>query len=58
MNDKYELVHEINALAHQQYGESAQAFAWGAAQSFLSVKDLEIILSILRERESEMENQW
>ena len=56
MNNNIEMIQQINALAKKQYGDSASAFAWGAAQSFLSAKDLEIILSILREKESEVEN--
>ena len=58
MTTNFEIIEKINTLAKKQYGDGAQAFAWGAAQSFLSVKDLEIILSILKEREAEMENQW
>lgn len=56
MNNNTEMIQQINTLAKKQYGDSASAFAWGAAQSFLSAKDLEIIFSILREKESEIEN--
>lgn len=56
MNTNFEMIQQINTLAKKQYGDHASAFAWGAAQSFLSAKDLEIILSILREKESEIEN--
>lgn len=56
MTNNIEMIQQINTLAKKQYGDSASAFAWGAAQSFLSAKDLEIILSILREKESEIEN--
>lgn len=51
MKNNFEITQEINALAKKHYGEHDLAFAWGCAQALLSVKQLEIILGILKEKE-------
>jgi hypothetical protein len=57
MDKKYEMIKTINALAEKQYGEHSRTFLWGAARTFLSEKDLTIILEMLNEKESEMLEQ-
>ena len=57
MITNFEMIEKINALAEKQYGENSRAFLWGASRNFLSVKDLEIILEMLNEKESEMLEQ-
>jgi hypothetical protein len=57
MNTKIEMIETINTLAEKQYGENSRTFLWGAARTFLSEKDLAIILEMLNEKESEMLEQ-
>lgn len=51
MKTNFEIAQEINTLAKKHYGEQDLAFAWGCAQALLSVKQLELILGILKEKE-------
>jgi len=53
MNTKDEMIKTINTLAEKQYGEQSRTFLWGASRTFLSEKDLAIILEMLNEKESE-----
>ena len=57
MKTNFELTQEINTLAKKHYGEMDLAFSWGCAQALLTVKQLELILGILKEKESEMLEQ-
>lgn len=52
MKTNFEVMQEINTLAKKHYGEQDLAFAWGCAQALLTVQQLEIILSILKEKEN------
>jgi hypothetical protein len=54
METNFDIVQEINPLAKKHYGAMDLAFLWGSAQALLSKKDLELILSILKEKESEL----
>ena len=51
MKTNFEIAQEINTLAKKHYGDMDLAFAWGCAQALLSVKQLELILGILKEKE-------
>lgn len=55
MTTKDEMIKTINALAEKQYGEQSRTFLWGASRTFLSEKDLAIILEMLNEKESEQQ---
>ena len=52
MKTNFEIAQEINTLAKKHYGDMDLAFAWGCAQALLSVPQLEIILNILKEKET------
>jgi hypothetical protein len=54
MKSNFEIVQEINTLANEYYGDSAMAlaFAWGSAQSLLTVEQLELILTLAKEKAS------
>jgi len=52
MKTNFEISQEIDTLAKKHYGEMNLAFLWGSAQALLSVKQLEIILTILKEKET------
>jgi len=52
MKTNFEITQEINTLAKKHYGENDLAFAWGCAQALLSAKQLELILGILKEKET------
>lgn len=52
MKTNFEISQEINTLAKTHYGDMDLAFLWGSAQALLSVKQLEIILAILKEKET------
>jgi hypothetical protein len=51
MKTNFEISQEINTLAKKHYGDNDLAWMWGSAQALLSVKQLEIILTILKEKE-------
>jgi hypothetical protein len=48
------IIQEINTLSKNYYKDNALAlaFAWGCAQSLLSTEQLEIILRVIREQET------
>jgi hypothetical protein len=54
MKTNYEIIQEINTLSKNYYKDNALAlaFAWGCAQSLLSTEQLEIILRVIREQET------
>lgn len=52
MKTNFEMIHEINTLAKKQYGDSNYAFCWGSAQSLLTATQLDLILSLLKEKEN------
>ncbi len=52
MKTNFDVAQEINTLAKKQYGEQDLAWMWGCAQALLSVKQLELILGILQEKEA------
>ncbi len=52
MKTNFEIVQEITPLAKKHYGEMDLAFLWGSAQALLSVKQLELILGILKDKEN------
>ncbi len=52
MITNYEITQEINTLAKKHYGEQDLAWMWGCAQALLSVSQLELILGILKEKET------
>jgi hypothetical protein len=47
-----EVIAEINSLAKKHYGEQYLAWSWGCAQALLTTKQLELILGILKEKET------
>lgn len=51
MITNFEITQEINTLAKKHYGDTDLAFMWGCAQALLSTQQLEIILSILKDKE-------
>jgi hypothetical protein len=57
MKTNFQIVQEINTLAKKHYGDSNLAFAWGCAQSLLTTQQLDLILGMLKEKESEMLEQ-
>jgi hypothetical protein len=57
MKTNFEISQEINTLAKKHYGESDFAFTWGCAQALLTIQQLELILGMLKEKESEMLEQ-
>lgn len=52
MKTNFELTQEISTLAKKHYGEMDLAFTWGCAQALLSVEQLQIILNILQDKET------
>ena len=52
MKTNFEITQEINTLAKKHYGEQDLAFAWGCAQALLTVNQLELILGILKDKET------
>jgi hypothetical protein len=57
MKTNFEIAQEINTLAKKHYGESDFAFTWGCAQALLTIQQLELILGMLKDKESEMLEQ-
>ena len=52
MKSNFEITQEINTLAKKHYGEQDLAYVWGCAQALLSVSQLDLILGILKEKET------
>lgn len=52
MITNFEITQEINTLAKKQYGEQDLAFAWGCAQALLTTQQLNLILDILKDKET------
>ena len=52
MKTNFEITQEINTLAKKHYGEQDLAYAWGCAQALLSASQLDLILGILKEKET------
>ena len=52
MKTNFELTQEISTLAKKHYGAMDLAFTWGCAQALLSVEQLQIILNILQDKET------
>jgi hypothetical protein len=52
MKTNFEIAQEINTLAKKHYGEQDLAWMWGCAQALLSVSQLDLILGILKEKET------
>ena len=52
MKTNFEMAQEITTLANEYYGDSALAlaFAWGSAQSLLTAQQLELILTIVKDK--------
>lgn len=52
MKTNFEMAQEITTLANEYYGDSALAlaFAWGSAQSLLTAQQLELILTIVKNK--------
>ena len=47
-----EVIAEINSLAKKHYGDTDLAFMWGCAQALLTTQQLELILGILKDKET------
>jgi hypothetical protein len=52
MITNFEITQEINTLAKKHYGEQDLAFAWGCAQALLTTQQLNLILDILKDKET------
>jgi hypothetical protein len=52
MKTNFEITQEISTLAKKHYGDMDLAFTWGCAQALLSVEQLQIILNILKDKET------
>ena len=52
MKSNFEVTQEITELAKKHYGDMDLAFTWGCAQALLSVEQLQIILNILKDKET------
>ena len=52
MKTNFEITQEITTLAKKHYGDNYLAFAWGSAQALLNTKQLNLILDILKEKET------
>jgi hypothetical protein len=52
MKTNFEITQEINTLAKKHYGEQDLAYVWGCAQALLSVSQLDLILGMLKEKET------
>jgi hypothetical protein len=48
--NKYELREKAVTLAKKNYGTDKYAVLWGAAQTFLTEKDLQIIINVLEKK--------
>jgi hypothetical protein len=47
-----EVIAEINSLAKTHYDDMALAWTWGCAQALLTTQQLNLILDILKEKET------
>jgi hypothetical protein len=47
-----EVIAEINSLAKEHYGDVALAWSWGCATALLTTQQLELILDILKDKET------
>jgi hypothetical protein len=47
-----EVIAEINSLAKEQYGDVALAWSWGCATALLTTQQLQLILDILKDKET------
>jgi hypothetical protein len=47
-----EVIAEINSLAKTHYGDVSLAWTWGCAQALLTTQQLNLILDILKEKET------
>jgi hypothetical protein len=52
MKTNYDITQEINTLAKKHYGDMDLAWMWGCAQALLNESQLNIILGILKEKET------
>jgi len=52
MKTNFEVIAEIKTLAEKQFGKNDGFFLWGCSQALLTVQQLEIILSILKDKEN------
>jgi hypothetical protein len=52
MKSNNEIIAEINSLAKTHYGEQSLAWSWGCATALLTTQQLELILGILKEKET------
>jgi hypothetical protein len=57
MKTNNEVIAEIGTLAKKHYGEQYLAWSWGCATALLTTQQLDLILGILKEKESEMLEQ-
>ena len=47
-----EVIAEINTLAKKQHGDMYLAWSWGCATALLTTQQLELILGILKDKET------
>jgi hypothetical protein len=52
MKSNFEIAQEINTLATKHYGDMNLAWSWGCATALLTAQQLELILSMLQEKEA------
>jgi len=52
MKSNNEIIAEINTLAKKHYDDMALAWSWGCAQALLTTQQLNLILDILKEKET------
>jgi hypothetical protein len=52
MKSNFEIAQEINTLATKHYGDVSLSWVWGCAQALLTAQQLELILSMLLEKEA------
>ena len=47
-----EVIAEINSLAKTHYGDVSLAWSWGCASALLTTEQLQLILGILKDKET------
>jgi hypothetical protein len=52
MKTNFEITQEINTLAKKHYDDMALAWSWGCAQALLTTQQLNLILGMLKEKET------
>ena len=52
MKSNNEIIAEINTLAKKHYEDMALAWSWGCASALLTATQLDLILGILKEKET------